>query len=399
MVAIRPRDDLDQLDRIFLRHFLASARLRDQLVGVGMQLSPSLLAEVAVPVMDGDLRLALQSVETAIQELSSYSALGQGLIEELLGDENLTSGRTRLLERSNLLRQRAAAARSLDDLNYRVATRYPLPVAFRWRTAMAARGGPHELTQILHAHEVMHAYLAIIALVVARNLDTEVGHTKDMRQRLRRGQGVTLGDWTNILRNVAEAKTFRRAAETEPFIEVTDFLSRSSTEQASSLLTKIRNDLAHLRQFGPAEATEVVASARDQLETLYEAADFLMEYPLVRVLKTNWDSFEHTNTIEYLALNGDHAAVPRSTLVSDSSEIEADSLYLLDRRGRLHLLNPLLIGRDCPECGHWSTFHPDRPAKNDESMFEYKSLEHGHPVALPIADRLVSAGILGERNG
>lgn len=51
------------------------------------------------------------------------------------------------------------------------------------------------------------------------------------------------------------------------------------------------------------------------------------------------------------------------------------SLYIIDSEYQWHLLRPFLVGRDCPICKNWSTFHVDR---DDQGALVIKSLEHGH---------------------
>lgn len=48
-----------------------------------------------------------------------------------------------------------------------------------------------------------------------------------------------------------------------------------------------------------------------------------------------------------------------------------------------HLLRPFLIGRDCPTCRTWSTFHADRVPRT--AVF-FKSLGHGHTLEDASAD-------------
>lgn len=81
--------------------------------------------------------------------------------------------------------------------------------------------------------------------------------------------------------------------------------------------------------------------------------------------------------MEYRELAGDHPVVPTRTMTSPSNDLETGSPYLRDTDGALHLLRPFLIGRDCPTCRTWSTFHADRVPKG---AVVFKSLEHGHTL-------------------
>ncbi len=62
------------------------------------------------------------------------------------------------------------------------------------------------------------------------------------------------------------------------------------------------------------------------------------------------------------------------------NELEAESLYLVDRQKKLFLLRPLLIRKECPECGTWSTFYLGTYDANTNTPV-MKSMEHGHTSA------------------
>lgn len=58
-------------------------------------------------------------------------------------------------------------------------------------------------------------------------------------------------------------------------------------------------------------------------------------------------------------------------------ELEAGSLYLVDRNEKLYLLRPLLTRRQCPECGVWATFYLDSYKQKGEITI-LKSMEYGY---------------------
>ncbi len=76
---------------------------------------------------------------------------------------------------------------------------------------------------------------------------------------------------------------------------------------------------------------------------------------------------------------GDHPLVSINMAETDEPEIEAQSLYLVDRDGRLHLLRPLLNRRECPKYGTWEIFYLDSYKKSTDCSI-LKSLEHGHTL-------------------
>lgn len=399
VIIIRPHDHLDAAERLGLYYFLQSRRFCEQVshswASRAWRLTPEHLEDIKVPVPDRDYLTAVETVHDVAGEFQRWRDEATACLESSLDSDELVKARQQLIESSNLLRQRADAARMLDDLGHRVATRFPLPVAYRWRGALAARGGTDALPAILKAQEVLLAYLAIMALTVARATGQEMGHIRDIRHRFnkRRG-GVTLGDWRAILMEAATAELFRGLLSSQPLVEVREFFRSTDVVEASNRLFDRRNDISHMREFGPSELSGALDAAWFDLETLFAAAEFMTEYPLVHVVETRWDSLESNNSVIYRSLVGDSPIVPRLQVSVDSSDIEAGSLYLMDARRDFHLLRPLIVGMECPRCGHWSTFHPDRVKRDGVVM--YKSLEHGHPSPMPRSegDALSAIGLL-----
>lgn len=402
VLVLRPRIVIQAAEqRVFLR-FIRSRRFSDQLPShqvVVRHLTARVLSDVLIPIPDSDLLDAFATVESAADDLTAWRDEAATLLESSIDSDDLADARRNLISSSNLLRQRADAARLLDRLDHRVATRFPLPVAYRWRSALAARGSPDALRALLHAQEVLLTYLAITALTVARTAGVTLGSVNDIRHRFdeRRG-GITLGDWRAVLNEASEARLFQRLPENYPFIEVRDFFRDPDVRQASRRLTDLRNDVSHLREFSPGEVESILGDASKALECLFLAAEFITEYPLIRVLETRWDELEGKNEITYRHLAGDNPIVPREIRILQSNTIEADSLYIADAQDELHLLRPFLIGMECPACGHWSTFHPDRI--KDDGRPEFKSLEHGHPNEMPESFRraLAAVGLLGSES-
>ena len=107
---------------------------------------------------------------------------------------------------------------------------------------------------------------------------------------------------------------------------------------------------------------------------LVEQAQFLADWHLASVDASRWDTFEQRAEVRYRPMMGDHPVVPPRGVTYPDSNLESDSLYLIDSEDKWHLLRPFLIGRDCTKCKTWSTFHADMY----EGKLAIKSLEHGH---------------------
>lgn len=381
VLVARPKVSLDDRTIRLLMRFIGSSRFIIQLDAVQageFEMNVVEILESVVPMPDQPFLEAFEALEAAEVQFRTWLDEAGALMESSMDSPDLGAARVELLRGGSLIRQRAEAASMLDDLGHRVATRYPLPVAHRWRSALAAKGGPDDLRSVLRANEVLHAYLGILAITSAHLADIELGVLADIRKRLSsRRSGLGLGDWRALLEQFSELKSVRRLPDTHPLIEIRGFRADSTVVQASDELWQLRNDVSHLREFAPGELERTTTAAWSSLENLYEAVSFLTDYPLIRVISTRWDSYSKQNEIQYRQLSGDTPIVPVQTMIVADNTVETESLYLLDAHRRLHLLRPLLVGSECPACGHWSTFHPDRITQ--EGSVEYKSFEHGHP--------------------
>lgn len=393
VIVLRPRPETTPSMLRVIRYFICSTRFSEQLLSNHMglvQITIGDLKNVLVPLPDDDLLAAFDAVETAASEFELWHSEAETLLESALDGDDLVEARKQLIASSNMLRQRSQAARQLDDLSHRISTRYPLPLAYRWRTVLASRDSAEGLESVLKAQEVLLSYLVVMAVVSARAGGVNLSQLKNIRDRFSRRRGGTdLGTWRAILDEAAEANAMRRLPENHPMVEVREFFSDPDVSAAATFLAALRNDKSHLREVGHNEQMSVSTDAWENLEQLFLAAEFVTEYPLVKVVETRWDSIEGENKISYLLLTGDSPIVPQSRMVTKSNEIEAESLYLIDQKGELHLLRPLLIGRICLECGNWSTFQPDRVISG--GLVEYKSLERGHSVEISGVERALAA--------
>ena len=93
---------------------------------------------------------------------------------------------------------------------------------------------------------------------------------------------------------------------------------------------------------------------------MLEEAQFLADWPLIYIDFTRWDTLRGEAAIRYRQLTGDHAIVPHQITERRDNDLEQGSLYIIDSEYHWHLLRPFLVGRDCPVCKNWSTFHADR---------------------------------------
>lgn len=162
-----------------------------------------------------------------------------------------------------------------------------------------------------------------------------------------------------------------------PFYEVSRFLDDNEVNNALQRLKNNRDNQFHLKG---AEGLDIQGKFRESvkaLRTLLQSVEFLSEYSLRYTEETRRDTISGVTRYSYRELMGDHPIVPLKEGETEESEVEAGSLQLVDRNGKLHLLRPLLVRRECPQCGRWATFYLDSyDASQDVCIL--KAMEHTH---------------------
>lgn len=396
LIVLRPRPSLDPSQADFALRFMRSPLARSLLAAMSnrirtdIQVSRAALAGLSIPQPDRDLREALDDLEAAKQQLQAWCSEAEDILQSVFVDGSPAVARTRVIESGRALRLKVETASLLDDLGYTVRTRFPYPVAARWRQAEALESSsPSAETYgaILDTTEILLCYAAQLALALSREEGIELGALQGIRQTLQRGRGPGLGDWGNILNETATSRKLRSLPQTHPLNDLRTLLADDVANGARQRLTQRRNDQAHLRRVDLVDLPAAINESLRDLKTLLNAARFLTDWPLIQVTGVRWDSLARTSQISFLELMGDHPVVPTRSESHSENSLETDSLYLRGRDRKFYLLRPFLIGRQCPVCRTWSTFHIDRAL---DSSIVLKSLEHGHTVEDPALARAVS---------
>lgn len=392
-IVLRPDPSLTRYQRMFVKQFLRSPLAYTLATdGVGYHVRARPLLELPVPQPDEALTTALVDLTSAAERLDKWRSDAVAVVESAVLDEP-KEARARLLDSGRLLRMRADAAGLLDDFGHTIRTRFPHPIAYRWRRVEAEMSGEatsQAYEAVLEAAEVLLSYAANLALVMARHAGLEIAAVRAIREKLASGRsGPSLGDWVAVLTEL-NAKKFQQLPSHQPLGELRRTLPAGQVDDARIRLSRRRNDLAHLRRGDVAQA---LVEAHADLTTLMANAEFLCDLRLVHLSSVRWDVLRTTATVRMRELMGDHSIVPARVLEYPSNELEEGSLYVADTTGQLHLLRPFLIGRACPTCTHWSTFHVDLAPRNTPVIL--KSLEHGHTLADDaVRDPLRQVGLL-----
>lgn len=385
VIALRPLMPLSEEQRIMALLFLRSSLVRDLLRAEGasgFHVSPSSLRRLPIPIPDEAMGAAVCDLNRAASQLQQWKSDVDALLKSVFADDSAAAARKRIVETGRTLRLRVEAASLLDDLGYTVRTRFPYPIAFRWRTFEAEVS--HGTTRAaydsaLECAEVLLGYAALSAMAFAHWEACDLKSRMEITAKLSSGRtGPGFGDWVNVLDEVSNSRGFRAVPAESPLAMFRGVLSNGSdAHDARVRLAARRNDEAHLRRVDESGIPAALEEVRSDLETLLEAFEFLADLPLVHITAAQWDSLRGDGVVQLRELMGDHAVVPSKTIRSDDPDLEIGSLYLLGAEGHLHLIRPHLIGRLCPECRNWSTFHVDQVRGGVATL---KSLEHGHTM-------------------
>jgi hypothetical protein len=302
------------------------------------------------------------------------------LLGSLFQSEGAEAQRAHVIESGLKVRSRAEAAALVDDPGYFVRTRFPYPLALRWRRIEAAQASQDwnlAYREVREAGEIFTCYLALAALAMARSGENpiNIGAANQIRDSFIRGIGPGWGQWKAVLHGVGE---IRKLPVAHPLRRMRELAIDQEATAALQRLYSRRNAESHLRAVDEDDLPPEVAEACADLTTLARKTAFLTDWTLADVVTTAWDSFRKTATVMYRPMMGDHPIVSTRQRRYPRSDLEQGSLYIIDDDDRWHLLRPFLVGKRCAECKTWSTFHADMASDGKGSQLYIKSLEHGH---------------------
>jgi hypothetical protein len=404
VVWLRPRAGLSREQRQFTLLYLQSELARTLALasaapmGSAIMLSPSGLTSLDVPVPDAALVTAIKHIQEAQEHLGKWYDEARSLLGSLFLKEGAEAQRTYVIESGLKVRSRAEAAALVDDPGYFVRTRFPHPLALRWRRIEAAQASEHwtlAYKEVCEAGEVFTCYAALVALALAGSGEDpiRIGAANQIRDAFKKGTGPGWGQWKAVLHEVGE---IRKLPAAHPLRRMRELGANEEAAAAIQRLYDRRNAEAHLRAIDDDDLPQEVAKAWADLGTLAGRSAFLTDWTLVDVVTSTWDSIRKTATVMYRPMMGDNPIVSPRQGHYPGSDLEKRSLYIIDDDERWHLLRPFLIGKRCTECKTWSTFHADMVHDDKKSELYIKSLEHGHvEPAEWLSEPLKHVGLLG----
>ncbi|UFR07121.1 hypothetical protein KBP30_40975 [Streptomyces sp. Go40/10] len=178
-IPLRPRPGLDAQQRRFAVLFLRMPLAR-KLIGLqaGLHLGGSKLRALPIPQPDEALAKVLDDVTAARTRHEEWQEEADSLLASVFLDRTAAAARSRIIASGRGLRLRVEAASLLDDLGHTVRTRFPYPVASRWReTEAQTSAGPSQgaYAAVLDTTEILLCYTAQLALALAWSSGIELG--------------------------------------------------------------------------------------------------------------------------------------------------------------------------------------------------------------------------------
>ena len=392
VIIVRPHPTLTPAQRQVLLAFLRSQigyRLADaqqsfsKLQGV-IRISTGVLKDFPVPLADEELSASIEQLNAAKTAFLSWIEQIERESNAMIEEATAVGSRERILSAGRLARQRHRAGQQVEELDYRVRTQFPYPLAYAWRKLQVAGNDRyHRLDAVLQAAESHTCFMALVAILISRSVNQPIKWVDEIAKRLSgRKSGTNFGDWLAILQELNEAKAFRPHKGTMPFAEVAEVYADKAWSAAITKLKIWRDDDCHGRISTRNVPATLLKEAEDALEQVYRATEFLTDYRFLFIVETRFDSIRKINRYHYLDLTGDNTLAQRREDLSDRADLESQSLYLKDRQGQLHLFRPLLHYLECPECHLMSTFYLDTFGSNESGeivglkSFETNSVRH-----------------------
>ncbi|MGW7825037.1 hypothetical protein ACWGLF_45160 [Streptomyces puniciscabiei] len=219
-VALRPRAATTPQQISLAVQFLRTP-LADRLVGRStLHITVKRLRELPVPQPDGVLATALDDLDAARHRHETWAKAAGVLLESAFTYKTAAQARDRIIDQGRGLRLRVEAATLLDNLGHTVRTRFPLPIAYRWRETEARMSAGDQRAAyhaVLDTAEILLCYMALLTLAVAWEAGIPLGSTAAIKEKLTSGRsGPGLGDWAAVMQEAATSRKLRELPHQHP---------------------------------------------------------------------------------------------------------------------------------------------------------------------------------------
>ena len=266
---------------------------------------------------------------------------------------------------------------SRDELEYRISSSYPFPLAFGFRS-LASIVDPRDLyREQLRVAENMLAFLGSVSLALMREQDREKAGI-DPKEYW--ATGISPGDWKEIVGRCS--KVFADYEDDPLALAIKGSNIRSEKKERSfganvTVLIRAKNDFKHDR--GPVvleEITEASEKVQDRLRLCMEALAFSTAYPIRQVEDFDVARRGDGVILKCLRYMGDHPSFPQEEVPYYQALPRGDLFLDLGQRGWIPLF-PFITIMTCSHCKARETYFIDA-WDTRRGTARMKSFERGH---------------------
>jgi hypothetical protein len=274
----------------------------------------------------------------------------------------------------------SALLESRDELERRVSTSYPFPIAHGFRALMSIVDPRDVYKEQLRVAENMLAFLASVSLALLKEEDRQKAGI-DLEKYWR--GGISPGDWKDIVGRCS--KVFAGYRD-NPLAVAIHKLNINSEKKGFGRdvigLIRAKNDYKHDRgPFGLEDLESASNEVQEKLRRCMEALAFFADYPMRRVEEIDADCSGNRFYLKCLRYMGNRPSFPEEEVV----------LRKVPRRGDLFLdlsdvnwvpLYPFIVPMTCSHCKVGETYFIDAWDRK-RSTARMKSFERGHTMSDP----------------
>lgn len=265
-----------------------------------------------------------------------------------------------------------------DELEYRITSSYPFPIAFGFRSLMSVVDHRDLYREQLRIAENILAFLASVSLALLREQDRQRAEI-DLKEYWR--SGISPGDWKDIVRRCS--KVFA-AYEDDPLASGISNLNIRSEKKGFghdvAKLIQAKNDYKHDR--GPTVSEDIAEASREiqeRLKRCMEKLSFLSEYPIRQVEDFNVSRTGDQFYLKCLRYMGDHPSFPQEEVVFHKGLRRGDLFLDIDGHNWVPLY-PFILPMVCSHCKARETYFVDLWDQRRGTV-RMKSFERGHTMS------------------
>lgn len=265
-----------------------------------------------------------------------------------------------------------------DELEYRISSSYPFPLAFGYRSLMSIVDPRDLYREQLRVAENVLAFLGSVSMALLREQDREKA---DVDPKEYWPTGISPGDWKEIvaLCSVAFAGYGDDTLAFAIKRLTIRFERKNSFGAHMGALIRAKNDYKHDR--GPTVLEDIADTSRgvqERLRRCMEALAFFTSYPIRQVEDFDVSRRGEGVILRCLRYSGDHPSFPQEEVPFDRALPRGDLFLDLGRLDWVPLF-PFMTTMTCSHCKARETYFIDS-WDTRRGMARMKSFERGHTM-------------------